>query len=79
MVHYQFEQHFIFQVEQHLKKFMINHTQGGSFFGGFGCWGVVGGHSVEITKAKKRKLSMIRRAVTTRTLVFEECEDTWFL
>jgi len=37
-------------------------------FGFFGGLGVVGGHFVEVTKVKKRRLSVIRRAVTARAL-----------
>lgn len=43
----------------------------GSFFGDFGVFGglgVVGGHFVEVTKEKKRRLSVRRRAVTARAL-----------
>ena len=39
-----------------------------SFFGGFGCLGVVGGHFVEVTKVKKIRLNVRRRPVTTRVL-----------
>ena len=56
---------------------------GGNFFGDFGVLGVVGGHFVEVTTLKKRRLSVRRRAVTARALgaiensrnvFWDECE-----
>jgi hypothetical protein len=46
-------------------------------FGVFGGLGVVGGHFVEVTKVKKRRLSVIRRAVTARALeaIVTFCEE----
>jgi hypothetical protein len=68
---------FLFGRIQSLKKFVFfcffsSHqlVSVDSCFGVFGGLGVVGGHCVEVTKVKKRRLSVIRRAVTARAFDF---------